>query len=79
MPAARFTPKHDLLANLLREARRAKNLTQQDLARRLGRSQSVIAKIERQERRLDVVEFVELMDAIGTSPESIIRKLRLEK
>jgi transcriptional regulator with XRE-family HTH domain len=67
------------LANLLREARRAKNLTQEDLADRLGRSQSVIAKIERQERRLDVVEFIDLMDAIGTSPESIIRKLRLEK
>ena len=41
----------------LRAARRAVGLTQVDVARMLGRSQSFVTKAETGERRLDVVEL----------------------
>lgn len=38
-------------------------LTQADLAQRLDKPQSFVAKVETQERRLDVIEFVKWMVA----------------
>lgn len=41
----------------LRQARKDAGLTQVEVARRLGRTQSFVTKAERGERRLDVVEL----------------------
>ena len=41
----------------LRQARRDARLTQVEVAKRLGRTQSFVTKAERGERRLDVVEL----------------------
>lgn len=40
-------------------------LTQADLAERLDKPQSFVAKVETQERRLDLIEFVMWMVACG--------------
>lgn len=45
------------------------------LAKRVKRPRSFIAKYETAERRLDVVEFLELTNAIGVDPHRLIRKL----
>jgi len=45
-------------------ARRARGLTQEQLAKRLGKPQSFVAKTEGGERRLDVVEFIDLVKAM---------------
>ena len=53
---------------VLVETRKSKGITQQELADRLKRPQSYVAKIETGERRLDVVEFVEWFEALSADP-----------
>ncbi len=48
-------------------------MTQADLAVRLRRPQSFVAKYEVGERRLDLVEFVEVANALGTDPIKLLR------
>ena len=42
--------------------------------RRLKRSQSFIAKIEVGERRIDVVEFIEIARALGREPADLLAR-----
>jgi transcriptional regulator with XRE-family HTH domain len=69
------SPEQQFLRELLVDARDNAGLTQQKLARRLGKPQSFVAKYERGERRLDVVEFVVIAQAIGANPVRILRAL----
>ncbi|MBE1282807.1 MAG: helix-turn-helix domain-containing protein [Rhodobacteraceae bacterium] len=57
------TPEHVYLCQRLRQVRLDAGLTQADLAERLDKPQSFVAKVETQERRLDVIEFVKWMVA----------------
>lgn len=66
------TPGHRAMMQVLTETRKSKRITQQDLADRLSRPQSYIAKVETGERRLDVVEFIEWASAIDSSPAELI-------
>lgn len=70
-----YTKKHALLCTELRKARMAANLTQAEVADRLSKPQSFVAKYEGGERRLDVVEFVAVADVIGFQPASLLQKL----
>ncbi len=49
----------------LRAAREEAGLTQRDVAKRMGRSQSFVAKCERGHNRVDVAQLVEFCRAIG--------------
>jgi predicted transcriptional regulator len=60
---------------LMVETRREAGLTQQQLARRLGKPQSFIAKYEGGERRIDVIEFLEIVRAMGAEPMTVFRAL----
>lgn len=60
---------------MLVEARKGCGLTQAEVAERLGKLQSFVSKYERGERRLDVVEFLEVARAIGIDPKAIIDEL----
>jgi len=55
-------------------ARKSKGVRQIAVAEALGKPQSYVSKIEGKERRLDVVEFVDLCRAIGVSPTEIMRQ-----
>jgi len=63
-------PYKDLLA-LMIAARERAGLTQTELAERIGQTQSFVSKYERGERRLDVVEFVEFVNALGQDPNAV--------
>lgn len=55
--------------------RKHAGLTQRDLATRLGKPPSFVAKIETGERRLDFVEFVAIARELGTTPGSLIDQI----
>jgi len=69
------SPEQLALRELLVAARDSAGLTQQTLAKRLGKPQSFIAKYEGGERRLDVIEFVTVTQAIGADPLRLMRSL----
>jgi len=69
------SPEHQALCQLLLAARRKSGLTQQTVAKRLKRPQSFVAKVERGERRLDVVEFLSFTKAIDADPVKVLRAL----
>lgn len=50
-------------------------MTQQALADQIGRKQSFVAKYEGRERRLEVVEFVQVCRCLGVQPEKLIANL----
>jgi transcriptional regulator with XRE-family HTH domain len=69
------SPEQRALRELLIGERDKAGLTQQKLAKRLGKHQSFIAKYEGGERRLDVIEFIVIAQAIGADPVRILRTL----
>lgn len=75
MSKSAFTRKHQHFRRILADARRAAGLTQVALAKKLGRPQSFVSKFERGERRLDVIEFLDVARALGVDPARIISDL----
>lgn len=65
------------LKQLLTEGRDAAGLTQKETARRLKRPQSFVSKYESGERRLDVIELIEVSDALGIDVRKLIDELIL--
>lgn len=70
------SPQHQVLRDLLIAARKKAGLTQAEVAARLGRPQSFIAKVEGGERRLDVIEFVSLAEALNDNPVRLLESYR---
>jgi len=62
--------------DLMVQARKAAGLTQQELADRLHKPQSFVAKYEGGERRIDVVEFLTVCQAIGADPAKLLKSLK---
>jgi transcriptional regulator with XRE-family HTH domain len=62
------SPEHQKLRELLIAARKKAGLTQAEVAERLGRPQSFVAKYEGGERRLDVIEFIAVARALQADP-----------
>ena len=67
--------RQEALTTLLSKERKAAGLTQAALAKKLGRYQSYIANVESGQRRIDVIEFLDLAKAIGFEPGRAVRSL----
>lgn len=76
MPRTLRSPRQKVLVALLIEKRKKAGLTQAELAKRLRRYQSFVATVESGQRRIDVIEFLDLSEAIGFDPIDAIKRLR---
>jgi len=72
------TAENRRLMDRLAAARRDANLTQYQLADRLGVDQSYVSKYESCRRRLDVIEFLRIVAAIGVKPSALLDGLMTE-
>ncbi len=75
MPGSLGTARYNKIVGLLVRARKKADLTQEQVANKLRKPQSFVAKYERGERRLDVVEFVDICKAIKVNSADILGKL----
>ena len=66
---------YQVAIGVLVAARKQAGLTQRDLADRLGKPPSFVAKVETGERRLDFVEFVAIARELGTKPSSLMDQI----
>ena len=78
MPKTIHTERHRKLRELLIAKRKSAGLTQTVVAERLGKPPSYVAKYEGGDRRLDVLEFLDVAAAIGFDPCEPIRSLLKE-
>ena len=52
-----YTKEYKTILRRLKKARKKSGLTQTEIAKKLGKPQSFISKIENGERRLDIIEL----------------------
>ena len=75
----KFDREYRAIIAMLQSHRKAAGITQWDLARALGTDQSQISKLERSERRLDVVDYLRICRAIGLDPGKPLRSIDVGK
>lgn len=70
-----YSHDYSLFLEQLRKARSQKSLTQAQVAERLDQTQSFVSKVERGERRLDIVELRAFCMALGISFTEFVEHL----
>lgn len=70
-----YGKKYDKLRDVLRLTRQQADLTQTQLADKLGKGQSYVSKVERGEQYMDVIEFIEWCEACNTTPDLVIMQI----
>lgn len=60
---------------IITTARNELGLSQRELAQLLGKPQSYVSKYERGERRLDIIEFLDLCKVLKLDPSAVVRGL----
>lgn len=73
MPAFTHRREYRALVGALKRARLDAGLTQIAVAEELDATQAFVSKVERGERRIDVIEFADFCYAIGVDPATLLR------
>lgn len=60
---------------MLKEARLSAGLRQSDVAETLKKPQSYVAKVESGERKIDIVEALDICLAIGLDPIQLLKSI----
>jgi transcriptional regulator with XRE-family HTH domain len=68
--------RHRRLVELIIQERKSRAIRQQGLAKLLRQQQSWVSRLETGQRRIDVVDFLNLADAIGFDPTKVLREVR---
>ena len=75
MPRSSRSPRQLRLQQILAEARQTSGLTQAEVARQLRRPQSFVSKYESGERRLDVVELLDVAAVVSLDLARLLDEL----
>jgi transcriptional regulator with XRE-family HTH domain len=75
---SRFTREYQFLLNRLVESRKAAGVSQEEVARWLGKPQSHVSKIETGERELSIIDLWKWCGAIGLSFSQVIQEFESE-
>ena len=67
-----------VLVREIKAARQKSGMSQQQVADQLGVPQSFVAKIELGERRIDVVEFLRVMNVVNGSWKDVLKRVEAE-
>ena len=78
MAGTLHTQQYRRLVQELVESRMRSGLSQANLAQRIDRPPSFVAKVELCERRLDAIEFLIWLRAVSIEPEPLINALLRE-
>lgn len=70
-----YRVEHEQLAEALKKLREKSGLTQRDLAKKLGKPQSFVAKIELGMQPIYVWEFYDWCEAVETEPPTVLSEL----
>lgn len=65
--------KYRAVIDAIKAAREEHGISQRELARRLGKPPSFVNKIELLERRLDILEFIDIAEALGITAEGLLK------
>ena len=76
MPSSIFSKQYVIFREMLSSYRKKANLTQQNLAEKLNKPQSFVSKYESGERRLDLIEFLEVAEALQFDVFKFIEQLQ---
>ncbi|GEP06689.1 transcriptional regulator [Methylobacterium oxalidis] len=75
MPRSLRSSRHQRLAELIVAFRMEAGLKQSEVAERLGRHQPFVSDIESGQRRVDLIELLDLAEAIGFDPRDLVTAL----
>ncbi|MFA1584449.1 helix-turn-helix domain-containing protein [Achromobacter xylosoxidans] len=70
-----YGQRYEVLRRELQQLRVDAGLTQVELAKKLGKGQSYVSKVERGEQYVDLIEFLEWCEACKAEPEKVVRKI----
>jgi predicted transcriptional regulator len=75
MPPSRRSSRQARLQELLKCGRITAGLKQEEIARRLRRPQSFVSYYEAGERRLNVIELIDICEAIELDPRRVFNEI----
>jgi transcriptional regulator with XRE-family HTH domain len=76
MAKSLHTPEYESFRSILVKARQKSGLTQVEVASQLGRPQSFVAKYEGGERRLDLIETLQVCEVLCVDPAELVAELK---
>jgi len=66
---------HKIVGSILADARKKSGVTQVEMAQRLEKPQSFVSSYEQGQRRVDILEFLRICEAMSTDPEVLFRRI----
>lgn len=71
-----YSDANKILLDWLSGKRLLLGITQQQLSEKLNKPQSFVSKYENGERRLDLIEIIDICNALGADPHKLLDEIK---